>query len=72
MSPNLLDGRPILVLLIGVAVSTTSCKSDPGSILKDGHSGKPIVMVADTAGQMAPIMWLSTEDGQEVVLKRNK
>ena len=69
MYPNLLDGKPLLVLLIGVAVSTTSCKSDPGSILKDGHSGKPIVMVAGYSGtngtNHVAKYW---EDGQEVVL----
>jgi hypothetical protein len=69
MYPNLLDGKPILVLLIGVAVSTTSCKSDPGSILKDGHSGKPIVMVAGYSGTNgANHVAKYWEDGQEVVL----
>ena len=69
MYPNLLDGKPLLGLLIGVAITTTSCKSDPGSILKDGHSGKPIVLVAGYSGtngtNHVAKYWV---DGQEVVL----
>ena len=45
-----LDGKPLIGLLIGVAISTTSCKNDPGSIFKDGHSEKPIVLVAGYSG----------------------
>jgi hypothetical protein len=50
MYSNLLDGKPMLVLLIGVTVSTTSCKSDPGSIFKEGVSEKQFVLVAGYNG----------------------
>ena len=69
MYSNLLDGKPLLGLLIGVAISTTSCKSDPGSIFKDGHSAKPIVLVAGYSGTPGTNhiarYWM---DGQETVL----
>ena len=69
MYSNLLDGKPLLGLLIGVALTTTSCKSDPGSIFKDGHSEKPIVLVAGYSGtngtKHVARYWV---DGHETVL----
>ena len=69
MYSNLLDSKPLIGLLIGVAISTSSCKSDPGSIFKDGHSGKPIVLVAGYSGtngtNHVAKFWM---DGQETVL----
>jgi hypothetical protein len=69
MYSNLLEGKPLLGLLIGVAITTSSCKSDPGSIFKDGHSGKPIVLVAGYSGTLGTNhvakYWM---DGQETAL----
>ncbi len=69
MYSNMLDGKPLIGLLIGVAISTSSCKSDPGSIFKDGHSGKPIVLVAGYSGTSGTNhvakYWM---DGQETIL----
>lgn|GEM_PF-965489 len=50
MYSNLLGGTPLMGLLMGITVSSISCKSDPGSVLKDGHSEKPIVLVAGYSG----------------------
>jgi hypothetical protein len=60
MYSNLLDGKPLLGLLIGVVITTTSRKSDPGSILKDGHSGNRLHWLPDTVEQMEPTIWLNT------------
>ncbi|HEY2650005.1 MAG TPA: hypothetical protein VGI38_12470, partial [Puia sp.] len=66
---NLFAGKPLLGLLIGIAVTSMSCKSEPGSIFKDGHSDKPIVMVAGYSGTSGTNhvakYW---RDGQETVL----
>jgi len=50
MYSNLLGGKPFIGLMMGISVSNISCKSDPGSIWKDGHSGKPIVVVSGYSG----------------------
>jgi len=69
MYSNLLSGKPFLGLLMGISISSISCKSDPGSILKDGHPGKPIVLVAGYSGvngtNHVAKYWM---DGQETVL----
>src|SRR5436305_2449933 len=69
MYSNVLGAKPLLGLLIGISVSTISCKSDPGSIFKDGFPGKPIVLVAGYSGSNGTNhvakYWL---DGQETVL----
>jgi LVIVD repeat len=66
---NLFAGKPLLGLLIGMAVTSVSCKSDPGSIFKEGHSDNPIVLVAGYSGtngtNHVAKYWV---DGQETVL----
>ena len=56
-------------LMMGISVSNISCKTDPGSIFKDGHSGKPIVLVAGYSGANGTShvakYWV---DGQETAL----
>ena len=69
MYSNLLGGKPLIGLMMGISVSSISCKSDRGSILKDGHSEKPIVLVAGYSGtngtNHVAKYWV---DGQEIVL----
>jgi hypothetical protein len=66
---NLFAGKPLLGLLIAMAVTSMSCKSDPGSIFKEGHSDKPMVFVAGYSGtngtNHVAKYWV---DGQETAL----
>ncbi|HEY2350330.1 MAG TPA: hypothetical protein VGH64_15035 [Puia sp.] len=66
---NSFAGEPLLGLLIGIAVTSMSCKSEPGSIFKDGHSDKRIVLVAGYSGSSGTNhiakYWM---DGQETML----
>jgi hypothetical protein len=69
MYSYLLGGKPLIGLLMGISINSISCKSDPGSILKDGHSEKPIVLVAGYSGtngtNHVAKYWM---DGQETAL----
>ena len=50
MYPKVLHGKSVLGLLLSITITSVSCKSDPGSILKEGHSGNPIIIVAGYSG----------------------
>ena len=69
MYSNLLGGKPLIGLMMGISVSSMSCKSDTVSILKEGRSGKPIVLVSGYSGtngtNHVAKYWV---DGQETVL----
>jgi hypothetical protein len=50
MYPKVSHAKSVLGLLLSITITSVSCKSDPGSILKEGHSGNPIVLVAGYSG----------------------